>query len=403
GVFWYRTYKSEEFIYEHESKKEKVHIFSNYFIKTNQELLFRMTDFTKLGLKQNVLYALSTLKFTKPTEVQEKIIPLMLKGKNVVFTSRTGSGKTLAFLLGFVGKIKPKMGLQMIVMVPTRELCIQVGKEMSALCDLIDIKVGMLYGGRTMSGDQKTVSKKVQIMVGTPGRLLQHVNAKNIAVGEVHYIVYDESDQIFDNGFYDECAYLKTRVSKNAQIILASATISNRVDEFIKKEIKEYEFEEVGEQIPKNIVQEKVLCEIKDKNEVLVRFLASKTFKRAIVFCNQKTRCDYVAELFGRKARSLHSDFKQDERNNILNMFKQGRISVLVTTDVAARGLHIPEVDIVINYDVSRQPEFHVHRMGRTGRNDSSGYALTMVCPEDVKRFQHIELGYELDVTEITV
>jgi superfamily II DNA/RNA helicase len=362
-----------------------------------------MTDFAKLGLKKDILNALSSLKFTKPTDVQERIIPIIMKGQQVVFTSRTGSGKTLAFLLGFLGKINPKLGLQMIVIVPTRELCIQVGKEMTTLCDLINIKVGMLYGGRTMSGDQKTTSKKVQIIVGTPGRLLQHVNAKNIIVGEVQYLVYDESDQMFDNGFYDECAYLKTRVSKKAQIVLASATISNRVNEFIKREMKEYILEEIGEQIPKNIIQEKVLCEIREKNDLLIKFLASRKFSRAIVFCNQKTRCDYVAELFGKKARSLHSDLKQDERNNILSLFKQGRISILVTTDVAARGLHIPAVDIVINYDVSRQPEFHVHRMGRTGRNDKPGYSLTMVCPEDVSRFEHIELGYGLDVKEITV
>jgi superfamily II DNA/RNA helicase len=362
-----------------------------------------MKDFTKMGLKKNIHNALSILKFTKPTDVQERIIPIMLKGENVVFTSRTGSGKTLAFLLGFVGKINPKLGLQMIVVVPTRELCIQIGKEISALCDLINIKVGMLYGGRTIFGDQKTTTKKVQIMVGTPGRLLQHVNAKNIRVGEVQYLVYDESDQMFDNGFYDECAYLKTRVSKKVQIALVSATISNRVNEFIKKEMKEYILEEIGEQIPKNIIQEKVLCEIREKNDLLIKFLANRKFSRAIIFCNQKTRCDYVAELFGRKAKSLHSDLKQDERNSILSMFKQGRINILVTTDVAARGLHIPAVDIVINYDVSRQPEFHVHRMGRTGRNDKSGYSLTMVCPEDVKRFEHIELGYGLNVKEITI
>jgi len=362
-----------------------------------------MDNFTRLGLKKNVLTALDTLKFEKPTEVQERIIPILLEGENVVFTSRTGSGKTLTFLLGFVGKINPKIGIQMIVIVPTRELCIQVGKELTKMCDLLGIKVGMLYGGRTMHGDQKTTSKKVQIMVGTPGRLLQHINAKNISVGETKYLVYDESDQMFDNGFYEDCAYLKTRVSKQAQIILSSATISNKVEEFVKKEIQEFVFEEVGEQIPSTIVQEKLFCEIREKNDLLVTFFDSKKFDRAIVFCNIKNRCEYVAALFGKKAKFLHSDLKQDERNNVLNLFRQGRVKILVTTDVASRGLHIPNVDIVVNYDVSRQPEFHVHRMGRTGRVGTKGYALTMVCPEDVSRFEHIEIGYGLDVKEITL
>ncbi len=362
-----------------------------------------MKEFKDLGLKKDILATLSRLNFQKPTEVQEKIVPLMRQGKNIVFTSRTGSGKTLTFLLGFISKINNKIGLQMVVMVPTRELCIQVGKELTKVCNTVGIKVGMLYGGREIIGDIRTTNKKVQIMVGTPGRLIQHVNKKSIRVGDVKYLVYDESDQMFDNGFYDECAYLKTRVSKNAQIILASATISNRVNEFIKKEIKNYELQEIGEQIPKNILQEKILCAVKEKNDILFRFLLSKRFKRALVFCNTKDRTEYTAKLFDKKikAKAMHGGLKQDERNNILNLFRQGKIKILVTTDVAARGLHIKAIDIVINYDVSRQPEFHVHRMGRTGRNDKKGYALTMVSPEDVKRFDQICTMYELDVKKI--
>ena len=192
-----------------------------------------MGDFAKLNLKKEILKVLSRLKFKESFEVQDKIVPLAMRGKNVVFTSRTGSGKTLAYLLGFLGKINKKQGMQMLVLVPTRELCIQVGKEMKRVCDFLDINVGMIYGGRDVPGDYRTLSKKNQIMVGTPGRLLLHVNEKKIRVGEVKYLVYDESDQMFDHGFYDDCVYMKERVSKDAQIVFSSATITDKVDNFI--------------------------------------------------------------------------------------------------------------------------------------------------------------------------
>jgi len=200
-----------------------------------------MGNFTKLGLKKEILDVLSRLKLNKSFEVQDKIVPLAMKGKNIVFTSRTGSGKTLAYLLGFLGKINKKQSTQMIVLVPTRELCIQVGKEIIKICELLGINVGMLYGGRDVQGDYRTLSKKNQILVGTPGRLILHVNEKKIKVGEVKYLVYDESDQMFDHGFYDDCAYMKQRVSKNAQMILSSATMTDKVNSFIKNEIVDYE------------------------------------------------------------------------------------------------------------------------------------------------------------------
>src|SRR3989344_2509994 len=210
-----------------------------------------MGKFADLGLKKEIVDILSKLNFKEALEVQDKIIPLALQGKNIVFTSRTGSGKTLAYLLGFIGKINKKLGIQMVVLVPTRELCIQVGKEMTRVCQPLGIKVGMLYGGREIAGDSITINKKNHIMVGTPGRLIQHINAKRIKVGDVKYLVFDESDQMFDHGFFDECVYVKTRVSSDAQIIFSSATINEKVKEFIESELPEYELLKIGELIPK--------------------------------------------------------------------------------------------------------------------------------------------------------
>lgn len=363
-----------------------------------------MGDFKTLGLKREILTALASLNFTKSFEVQDKIIPLAIQGKNIVFTSRTGSGKTLAYLLGFLGKINKKQGTQMIVLVPTRELCIQVGKEMKRVCDLLDINVGMLYGGRNVPGDYRTLTKKNQILVGTPGRLLLHVNERKIKIGEVRYVVFDESDQMFDHGFYRDCVYLKERISILAQTILSSATLSAKVMTFIENEIVDFELLQIGDLIPKNIVQEKLRCGKLQKNAVLLDLFSNKKFRRAMVFCNTKVKSYSISKFLQDNkfnAQSLNGDLTQTERLNHLNLFKDGKISVLVTTDVAARGLQIDNVDIIVNYDVPTKAEFYIHRIGRTGRLDAKGYALTLICPEDINRFHNIEFDYQLKVVEI--
>lgn len=366
----------------------------------------KMALFKDLQLKKEIIETLEKNNFKKSLLVQEKIIPIALKGKNIVFTSQTGSGKTLAYLLSFIGKIDKKKGLQMLILVPTRELCIQVGKEIEKICKYLEINSGTLYGGRDIKGDFKTTMKKNQILTATPGRIVQHINNKKIIVGEVKYIVYDESDQMFDNGFYDECKYLKKRISKNAQIILSSATISEKVEEFMRTEIIDYEFLKIGEQIPHNIKQEKIFCKISEKNEILLNFLKNKKFSKAIIFCNTKIRSYDIADFLKENkinARTLNSDFKQKERENNLNTFKDQNTSILVTTDVASRGIHIDNIDIVINYDVPTRLEFYIHRIGRTGRNNKPGYALTFVCPEDEDRFDNIEFDYEINPKEIKI
>lgn len=365
-----------------------------------------MKTFEELGLKKEILLALSALKIKEPLEVQEKIIPLSLKGKNVVFTSQTGSGKTLAYSLGFLGKLDRKRGLQMLIIVPTRELCIQVGKELTMLGNILQINVGVLYGGRDLKGDFRTITKKNQILIGTPGRLIQHINDKTVRVGEVKCLVFDESDQMFDQGFYDDCVYIKKRASSDAQILLSSATISGKVEHFMREEIKDYELHKIGIQIPKKIIQEKIFCAIAEKEAALLKILSKKRFDKAIIFCNTKMRSYSLAEFLtknGFRAISLNSDFDQKERNNHLNLFRDLPKIILVATDVAARGLHIEKVDMVVNYDVPRREEFYIHRIGRTGRNDKDGYALTMVCPEDEERFSKIESDYKLNCGTISI
>lgn len=364
-----------------------------------------MKSFSQLNLKKEIVSALDILKFKEVFEVQEKVIPLAIKGKNIVFTSRTGSGKTLAFTIGFLGKINKKLGIQMIVLVPTRELCIQVGKEIQKVCEPLGFKVGMLYGGREASGDYKTTNRKNHIMVGTPGRLIQHINNKNIKVGDTKLLVFDESDQMFDDGFADDCTYVKRRISNDAQLILSSATISGKVRNFMDEIIVDFEFLTLGSPIPLNISQEKLFCDIPDKNEVLLDLLSDKKSKRVLIFCNTRAKCHGIAKFLTDnkfRVRAISSNLTQNERLKHLNLFKSGRIPVLVATDVAARGLHIDDVDLVINYDVPTRTEYYVHRIGRTGRTDKHGRSITFVCPEDAARFETIERLFELDVKDIS-
>ncbi|MFH1669458.1 MAG: DEAD/DEAH box helicase [Candidatus Woesearchaeota archaeon] len=359
-----------------------------------------MTTFADLGLKKDIVASVS---FKEPSDVQKAVIPLALQKKNIFFTSRTGSGKTLAYLLGYLSRINTKLGIQMLVLVPTRELAIQVGKEMMKICDRLKINVGVLFGGREMSGDYRTVSKKLHILVGTPGRITDHINAKTIKLGEVGLLVFDESDQMFDQGFFDACVYIRSRVSKDVQLFLSSATMTKKVNEFIYAQLGAHESLHIGDMIPKNIVQEKMFCKKEDKNDALFRFFSSRKFSSAMVFCNTKLKCTAVSDFLaakGFKAKPLSSDLEQKAREATLSLFRAKQIKILVTTDVAARGLHIEKVGLIVNYDVPNRDEFYVHRIGRTGRVDNAGYALTLICPEDVDRFSRIEADYALDISK---
>nr|AIF18658.1 dead/deah box helicase domain-containing protein (deaD) [uncultured marine group II/III euryarchaeote KM3_83_G03] len=364
-----------------------------------------MTSFVSLGLKKEIRDVLASEGFKEMTEVQEKIIPLTMQGKNVVFTSMTGSGKTLAYTVGFLKKINTKLNIQVLIMVPTRELCVQIYKELKKICEPLGIRVGALYGGRDASGDYRTTSQRNHVMVGTPGRLIQHVNKKKIKIGDVKCLIYDESDQMFNNGFYGHCAYAKERASKDAQIILSSATITEEVERFIEEEVGTYELVKVGAEIPESIVQEKIYCDKLGKNDIVRKYFTEKKFKRAIIFCNTRIKSASISKFLkdnGYNAQPINGDMEQRERTKILNLFKEGKVQVLVGTDVAARGLHIEDVDIVINYDVPTKPEFYVHRIGRTGRRDKNGYALTLICPEDKDRFYDIEVIFGVNAKNVS-
>jgi superfamily II DNA/RNA helicase len=361
-------------------------------------------NFSNLGLKKDVLSALTALDYTIPTEVQKEIIPLILSKQNVVFTAQTGSGKTVGFSTGLFSRINLKQNIQVLIVVPTRELCLQVGTELKRFGDILGFNVGMLYGGHDLVIDRKTISRRLHILVATPGRLIQHINFKTIKLGEVSALIFDESDQMFDAGFYKDCIYIKSRVSLTAQIILSSATITSKVEQFLKKEVSKFKFIEVGVLIPPSIVQDALFCTIPEKKDLLPKFFLGEDFSRAIVFVNTKVKVNSVYDTLvnnNLSASMLSSDFDQKDREKCIRDFKTGKFSVLVCTDVASRGLDIDDVDIIVNYDVPPRSEFYVHRIGRSGRTGKKGYALTLVCPEDEEDFAIIQKEFKLNVGKV--
>ncbi len=369
--------------------------------ENNTDKQITKDSFENLGLKKNILSAIETIGLKTPTEVQKKIILPIVEKQNIVFTAPTGSGKTFGFSLGFFNRINTKRGIQLLVVVPTRELCLQVGTEIKKFGEILGFNVGMLFGGHDLNADRRTISRKLQVLVATPGRLIQHINFKTIKLGEVEYIVFDESDQMFDNGFLEDCIYIKSRISSTAQIVLSSATITSKVSQFLKKNVSKFKLVEIGTRIPPSIIQDVLFCSIAEKKELVVNFFTGEEFSRAIVFVNTKAKLNSVVDVLndaGISARGISSDFDQKTREKAIKEFKQKKFSVLVATDVASRGLDIPDVEIVLNYDVPSRNEFYVHRIGRSGRQGKKGYALTFICPEDEENFISIEDEYKLSV-----
>jgi superfamily II DNA/RNA helicase len=276
---------------------------------------------------------------------------------------------------------------------------------MQRVCTPLNLSIGKLIGGRPLSRDQPTLAKKNQIIVATPGRLIEHINTKRLKVGDVKFLVFDESDQMFDDGFFDDCVYLLERVSMQVQILLCSATITDKVHEFAHNGIQNYDELIIGSAIPAQITQEKLFCPIREKNDLLVELFSLQPVKRALVFTNTKLKCEQIVTYLKEhrlKAEVISSDLDQKHREQRLAKFTDGSINILVATDIAARGLHIPDVDLVLNYDVPTRTEFYIHRIGRTGRT-KAGRALTFICPEDEDRFIDIEYRYFLDVQELDI
>ncbi|MBD2865474.1 DEAD/DEAH box helicase [Paenibacillus oceani] len=356
-----------------------------------------MKLFSEFGLDTKVLRAITEMGFEESTPIQEKTIPLALEGKDLIGQAQTGTGKTAAFGIPLVSRIDPQEEkIVALIMCPTRELAIQVAEEISKLGRFKGIRSLPIYGGQDIVKQIRALKKKPQIIIGTPGRLLDHINRKTIKLDSVNTVVLDEADEMLDMGFMDDIQSILQLVPSDRHTMLFSATMPENIKRLAKQFLTEPEHVSV---IPKQvsaplIAQAYIEVQEKQKFEALCRLLDMEAPELAIIFGRTKRRVDELSEALqkrGYSAEGLHGDLSQNQRDNVMRKFRDGSIDVLVATDVAARGLDVSGVTHVINFDLPQDPESYVHRIGRTGRAGREGAAWTFVTPREIDHLHFIE------------
>ena len=355
-----------------------------------------MEEFKKLGLITPLLKAVNDLGFEMPTPIQKEAIPLILEGHNLVGQAPTGTGKTAAYLLPVLQKIQRGKKAQVLIVTPTRELALQVADEVAKLGKYLKVRALAVYGGQAIERQIRGLRQGIEVIVGTPGRILDHIGRKTFPMTEIKTVILDEADEMLDMGFIDDIEAILNNLTNRQQTLLFSATLPAPIKTIIKKFLGEYK-------TVKLVGREKTVPAIRqiyyelpeaEKIEGLARILNSELPTQAIVFCRTKKRVDEVVEQLnfrGYAAKGLHGDMSQRERTQTIKSFKAGKTELLVATDVAARGLDIPDVSHVINFDIPQNPESYIHRIGRTGRAGREGKAITLITYREKKLLKAIE------------
>ncbi len=352
--------------------------------------------FEDLGLSKHLIDVIYELGFEEPTPIQREAIPVALSGKNLIAQAPTGTGKTLAFALPILERIKKQRNLYAIILVPTRELCIQVAQEINKVGSKKHVLTVPIYGGQSIDNQIRALKKGVQIVVGTPGRVIDHINRKTLNLSEIKWVVLDEADEMLDMGFEEDIEKILRYMPDEAQRLLFSATMPPEIVGISKKYINDAERISLSREniIVPNIKQ--IFYEVKEneKLDVLTKILDSETSDQILIFCHTKKETDDVAYALknrGYSADALHGDYSQAQREMVMSKFRKKQINILVATDVAARGIDVSDVSHVINYSIPQNPENYVHRIGRTGRAGREGVAITFVTPYEYRSLREIE------------
>ncbi|MEK3714247.1 DEAD/DEAH box helicase [Paenibacillus sp. FSL R7-0333] len=356
-----------------------------------------MKTFAEFGLEPKVLQAITELGFEEATPIQEQAIPLAMAGSDLIGQAQTGTGKTAAFGIPLISKIaREEEKILALVMTPTRELAIQVAEEIGKLTRFKGLRSLAIYGGQDIGRQIRGLKRKPQIIIGTPGRLLDHINRKTIRLDDVQTIVLDEADEMLDMGFMEDIQTILKLVPEERQTMLFSATMPPNIQRLAQQFLKNPQHVSV---IPKQIsapLIDQAYVEVpeRQKFEALSRLIDMESPDLAIVFGRTKRRVDELAEGLqkrGYSADGLHGDLSQNQRDAVMRKFRDGSIDVLVATDVAARGLDVSGVTHVINFDLPQDPESYVHRIGRTGRAGKEGTAWSFVTPREMDHLHLIE------------
>jgi ATP-dependent RNA helicase RhlE len=355
------------------------------------------TKFHDLGLSSPVLQALQRLQFTTPTAIQSRSIPLLLQGRDLIGSAQTGTGKTAAFALPILTQlIGAERDPRALVLVPTRELACQVADSIRTFARFTPLRCTVVYGGVGYGKQLDSLRCGTDILVATPGRLLDHISRGSVNLRRIKHLVLDEADRMLDMGFLPDVRRIVAQVPGDRQTALFSATIPPQIDGLIAWAMKRPETVEIGQRrSPAETVRHALypVAEVQ-KADLLKELLSRSDFRSTIVFCRTKHRADKVGRLLQRNQHAvtvIHSNRSQRERDQALAGFRVGRFKILVATDIAARGLDVPSVSHVINYDVPSHPEDYVHRIGRTGRAQAEGDAFTIVVAGEGNQVRAIE------------
>ena len=354
-------------------------------------------SFEEMDLSKEVLRAIKDMGFTTPSTVQAKTIPLMMSGADVNAIAPTGTGKTCAFgipMLEYVQLNEPEV--QEVVLAPTRELALQIGDELTKLAKYIKgCRIAVLYGGQPIPKQLAALKRKPQILVATPGRLLDHMNRGNVHLNAVHTMVLDEADEMLNMGFVKDVTRIIEATPDERQMVLFSATTNQDVLTIAWK----YQHDpievtvEATKQDRPQIAQYVISTEHNKKIDHLLYLLDADVYQRVMIFCNTKFMTDRLTERLkkeGYQAECIHGDVKQSQRNVVMNDFRRGKFPILIATDVAARGIDVDDVEAVINFDLPAENEYYLHRIGRTGRAHKHGVSFSLVTFQESVRMDEI-------------
>ena len=367
-------------------------------------------SFGEFAISDEMLSAISDMGFEEPTPIQQMAIPQILEGKDITGQAQTGTGKTAAFAIPIIEKLDAaNKHVQAIVLSPTRELTIQTAEEFS---HLMKYKTGLsvvpIYGGQAIERQLRALRGAVQVVIGTPGRVIDHISRGTLKLDDVSMFVLDEADQMLDMGFRDDIIEIINQTPEDRQTVLFSATMPGPILDITRRFQKDPEFIKITRReltVPQ-IEQTYIEVRDRDKLEALCRFLDMNNPELALVFCNTKRSVDELMtrmQARGYLVEAIHGDMKQMQRDRVMARFRSGSIDVLIATDVAARGIDVDDVDIVFNYDVPQDVEYYVHRIGRTGRAGRTGKSVTFVAPREIYKLRDIQRYAKIKIAKTPI
>lgn len=368
------------------------------------------TSFASLGLSDTLLRALNDLNFVKPSPIQEQTIPWLLQGRDLIGQAQTGTGKTAAFALPVLQNICiENRNTQALVLAPTRELAIQVAEHFEKLtAHQKGVSVTVLCGGQDYRPQLNQLRSGSQVVVGTPGRILDHIERKSLQLGHLKTFILDEADEMLRMGFIEDVETILSKLPEEKQMALFSATMPSRIRQIANRYLTNPESVQIRSETAtvKSVEQRFLFANQAQKPSALLRVLAAEDYQGVIVFVRTKSSADDVAEVLqqqGHRAMAIHGDLNQSARERIIAQFKKSSIDILVATDVAARGLDVERVTLVINYDMAQDCETYVHRIGRTGRAGRSGVTILFVTPKESRTLNNIERHTRQRITKMDI